>query len=98
MFFRRPSEDIVNSYILAQGYDENFGGDLAHVVVMQHVTKEKIDVFIDAFKAEATSVNSVRTNAADESNEVRKVLHDGKLLIQSGDTYYNTAGSRTKYD
>lgn len=98
VFFRRPSEDIVNTYILAQGYDENFGGDLAHVVVMQHVTKEKIDVFIDALKAEATSVNSVRTNAADESNEVRKVLHDGQLLIQSGDTYYNTAGSRTKYD
>lgn len=98
VFFRRPSEDIVNTYILAQGYDENFGGDLAHVVVMQHVTKEKIDVFIDTFKAEATSVNSVRTNAADESNEVRKVLHDGQLLIQSGDTYYNTAGSRTKYD
>ena len=46
VFFRRPSDNIVNTYILAQGYDENFGGNLAHVVVMQHVTKDKIDVFV----------------------------------------------------
>ena len=53
VFFRRPSEDIVNTYILAQGNDENFGGKLAHIVVMQHVTKEKIDQFISALQAEA---------------------------------------------
>ena len=46
IFFRRPSKDIVQRYNLAQGYDERFGGELAHVVVMQHVTKEKIDGFI----------------------------------------------------
>lgn len=39
-----------NKYNLAQGYDERFGGDLAHIVVMQHVTKEKIDVFISDLK------------------------------------------------
>ena len=96
VFFRRPSDDIVNTYILAEGYDENFGGPLTHVVVMQHVTKEKIDVFINALKAEATAVNTVRANAADDMGEVKKVLSDGQVLIQNGDTYYNTAGTRTK--
>lgn len=52
VFFRRPPVDIVRTYNLAQGYDENFGGELAHVVVMQHVTKEKIDKFVKALKAE----------------------------------------------
>ena len=52
VFFRRPPADIVRTYNLAQGYDENFGGELAHVVVMQHVTKEKIDKFVKALKAE----------------------------------------------
>ncbi|MBP5497781.1 MAG: aminotransferase class V-fold PLP-dependent enzyme [Muribaculaceae bacterium] len=50
VFFRRPPADIVQLYTLAQGYDENFGGELAHVVVMQQVTKEKIDVFVKALK------------------------------------------------
>ena len=46
VFFKRPSPEIVRKYNLAQGYDEHFGGELAHIVVMQHVTKEKIDIFI----------------------------------------------------
>lgn len=46
VFFRRPSPDICYTYTLALGYDERFGGELAHVVVMQHVTKEKIDKFV----------------------------------------------------
>lgn len=53
VFFKRPSEEIVSTYMLAQGYDENFGGKLAHIVVMQHVTKERIDAFIDALKKDA---------------------------------------------
>ena len=52
VFFQRPSKAIVDKYNLAQGYDERFGGELAHVVVMQHVTKEKIDGFIQALKAD----------------------------------------------
>lgn len=52
VFFKRPSADIVNTYNLAQGYDERFGGNLAHIVVMQQVTKEKIDVLINALKKE----------------------------------------------
>ena len=46
VFFRRPSDDIIAKYTLALGHDDKFGGNLAHVVVMQHVTKEKINGFI----------------------------------------------------
>lgn len=46
VFFKRPSPEIVQKYNLAQGYDARFGGELAHIVVMQHVTKEKIDQFV----------------------------------------------------
>ena len=52
VFFRRPSQQVVSKYTLAQGYDERFGGELAHVVVMQHVSKEKIDMFIADLTAE----------------------------------------------
>lgn len=48
VFFKRPSPEICSLYTLALGYDERFGGELAHIVVMQHVTKEKIDGFIQA--------------------------------------------------
>ncbi len=47
VFFKRPDDDIVSKYTLAVGYDEKFGGKLAHVVVMQHVTRSKIDAFIN---------------------------------------------------
>lgn len=50
VFFKRPSNEICDEYVLALGYDKHFGGDLAHIVVMQHVTKEKIDRFIAALK------------------------------------------------
>ena len=50
VFFRRPDEQIVNKYNLALGYDDRFGGNLAHIVVMQHVTKDKIDLFIEDLK------------------------------------------------
>ena len=54
VFFRRPSQQVVSKYTLAQGYDERFGGELAHVVVMQHVTEEKINMFIADLTAEQT--------------------------------------------
>ena len=40
VFFRRPLPEIVRKYTLAQGYDDRFGGELAHVVVMQHVKRK----------------------------------------------------------
>lgn len=62
----------------AEGYDENFGGPLTHVVVMQHVTKEKIEVFINALKAEATAVNTV---GAKVPVTFAPFLHPRHLLI-----------------
>ena len=55
VFFRRPSPEIVKKYNLAQGHDDHFGGDLAHIVVMQHVTKDKIDIFINDLKKDLQS-------------------------------------------
>ena len=52
VFFRRPSPEICSEYTLAQGYDERFGGELAHIVVMQHITKQKIDRFIAELQKE----------------------------------------------
>ncbi|MGN1376201.1 MAG: pyridoxal-dependent decarboxylase, partial [Prevotella sp.] len=52
VFFTRPSEAIVRKYNLANSHDNRFGGNLSHIVVMQHVTKEAIDGFITAMKAE----------------------------------------------
>lgn len=52
VFFKRPSPEIYSKYNLALGYDDQFGGELAHVVVMQHVTKAKIDGFIKALEQE----------------------------------------------
>lgn len=42
--FKKPSEKIVRKYQLATQ------GDMAHVVVMQHITKSRIDTFCEALK------------------------------------------------
>jgi hypothetical protein len=44
MAFQRNARFGIDVFIARD--DDRFGGDLAHVVVMQHVTKEKIDMFI----------------------------------------------------
>lgn len=46
VFFARPCKELVAKYNLACRYDERFGGELAHIVVMQYVNKEIIDKFI----------------------------------------------------
>ena len=46
VFFKRPSEWMRLKYSLANGYLPEYGGDLSHIVVMQHVTKDIIDEFI----------------------------------------------------
>lgn len=46
VFFSRPDDGIVAKYNLANSFDEHFGGNLSHVVVMQHVTRDMIDQFI----------------------------------------------------
>ncbi|MCX7706042.1 MAG: histidine decarboxylase [bacterium] len=53
VYFLRPSEKIMKKYTLAPEYDERLGGKMAHIVVMQHTTKNFIDEFIKDLKAEA---------------------------------------------
>lgn len=52
VFFKRPSQEIIDKYLLAGGYDERFGGDLSHIVVMQQVNKDAIDMFVADLKNE----------------------------------------------
>jgi len=46
VFFKRPPEWIRQKYSLANGYIPEYGGELSHIVVMQHVKKNIIDEFI----------------------------------------------------
>ena len=50
VFFERPDDEIMEKYYLAPDYDDRFGGDLAHVVVMQSVSHEIIDSLIADMK------------------------------------------------
>ena len=47
VFFKRPAEWIRKKYMLANGYLPEYGGELSHIVVMQHVKENIIDEFID---------------------------------------------------
>ena len=46
VFFKRPPDWIRRKYMLANGYIPEYGGELSHIVVMQHVKKNIIDEFI----------------------------------------------------
>lgn len=53
VFFKRPPDWIRRKYSLANGYISEYGGELSHIVVMQHVKKNIIDEFIsDLLKQE----------------------------------------------
>ena len=47
VYFKRPSPEIVEKYDHAPDYDERLGGELSHIVVMQHVSKERLGAFIE---------------------------------------------------
>ena len=47
VFFKRPPEWIRKKYMLANGFLPEYGGELSHIVVMQHVKKNIIDDFIE---------------------------------------------------
>ncbi len=64
VFFKRPVAELCNKYNLACRVDERFGGDLAHVVVMQHVKKDIIDQFIKDLQESAASVEAVPQSTA----------------------------------
>ena len=50
VYFKRPSGEIVKKYDLAPDYDERLGGELSHIVVMQHVTEERLLGFLDELR------------------------------------------------
>lgn len=93
VFFARPSQAIIDKYILAGGYDERFGGNLNHVVVMQQVTKEAIDGFIADLKKEITSIHKIESQAA-ANNSTIKVVSNGKVIIKTPDATYNVDGTQ----
>ncbi|MDO4528614.1 MAG: hypothetical protein Q4C03_07540 [bacterium] len=52
VFFKKPSDETMEKYFLAPDKDERFGGDLAHVTVMQNASRDLIDDLIADLKAE----------------------------------------------
>lgn len=47
VYFKRPSQEICDKYDLAPDHDDRLGGDLSHIVVMQHVTRDHLAPFIE---------------------------------------------------
>lgn len=92
VFFKRPSQEIIDKYILAGGYDERFGGNLNHLVVMQQVTKEAIDGFIADLKNEATALSGPEISASRPSSFI--YVQDGNILINTPESTYNLNGVR----
>ena len=68
VYFRRPGENIMKKYTLAPEYDEQLGGKMAHIVVMQHTTREIIDEFIKDLKAEGIPKSSSLKEKDDKSS------------------------------
>ena len=95
VFFRRPSQRVIAKYTLAQGYDDRFGGELAHVVVMQHVSKEKIDMFI-ADLIEDMTESIPEAPISSQQNGTEKIVRDGQLLIERDGKIYNALGAELK--
>ncbi len=52
VFFKRPSQAIMDRYDLAMDADERLGGDLAHMIVMQNESREEIERLASDLKAE----------------------------------------------
>ena len=51
VYFKRPPEALVEKYDLAPDYDDRLGGELSHIVVMQHVTEKRLQTFLDELAA-----------------------------------------------
>lgn len=52
VYMKRPSAAICAKYGLATDYDKRLGGELAHVIVMQHVNKKLLQQFLDDLQKE----------------------------------------------
>ena len=75
VFFRRPSEAIMQKYSLAPEEDERFGGKLAHVVIMQHIDREALDAFLTDMRKEAGRY--LLRNRADGAGEPLFAIDEG---------------------
>lgn len=64
VFFERPSDKTMKKYYLAPDHDDRFGGDLAHVVVMQNANRDLIDELITDLKAESQAKPAELKDAA----------------------------------
>ena len=58
VYFKRPPESIVSEYGLAPDFDERLGGALSHIVVMQYVTRERLQKFLDDLAAAAEDASA----------------------------------------
>ena len=52
VYFKRPNAAVMEKYGLAPDSDSRLGGDLAHIVVMQNVTRDMIDRIVSDIKAQ----------------------------------------------
>ncbi|MDO4539308.1 MAG: pyridoxal-dependent decarboxylase, partial [Coriobacteriales bacterium] len=64
VFFKKPSDATMKKYFLAPDHDDRFGGDLAHVTVMQNASRDLIDELIADLKAEAEASDEQMKEAA----------------------------------
>jgi histidine decarboxylase len=46
VYFKRPNQAVMKKYGLAPEFDQRLGGDLAHIVVMQNVSRKAIDEIV----------------------------------------------------
>ena len=50
VFFKRPSQAIMDRYDRAMDRDDRLGGDLAHMIVMQNESRAEIDQLVNDLK------------------------------------------------
>ena len=65
-------------------------------MVMQHVTKAKIDLFISELKNVATPVQPAPADPARQADGAWKVMNHGQAEIHTADSMFSTAGISVK--
>jgi len=63
VYFKRPGEAIMKKYGLAPEFDERLGGDLAHIVIMQHAAKDILDQIVKDIKADLKNTAAEKQTA-----------------------------------
>jgi histidine decarboxylase len=111
VYFKRPCEEICKKYDLAPDHDDRLGGDLSHIVVMQHVTKEHLAPFISELDANALADNdldkvsggNINIAALNAGNDFLKQANEG-LGLSSDDgktgsgTFAGTGGGSLRQE